>query len=198
MTTSNRTIDRSDILPMGEYEKIRKKNKQKLLAIKKDRRISVGPHATFYFENYDTMWSQIHEMLFIEKGGEEQIADELSAYNPLIPKGDELIATFMLEIDDPVQRDKILHQLGHIEETIYLSINGVKTIAVPEQEVERTTEAGKTSAIHFLHFPLTSTQKVALLSNESELVLGIEHKNYGHMARVSDTSRVSFSADIEI
>ncbi len=196
MTAAKRTIQRSDILPLDEYVKIRQENKQKLIPIKKDRRISVGPHATFYFESYDTMWTQIHEMLFIEKGGEAQIQDELSAYNPLIPKGSELIATFMLEIEDPVQRDKILHQLGHIETQIYLGINGDKSYAVPEQDVERTTDDGKTSAIHFLHFPLNDAQKQAISISQCEVILGIEHENYGHMARMSETTRESLNTDL--
>lgn len=196
MSRTARKITRSDILPVSDYEKIRQDNKRKLMGIKKNRRVSVGPHATFYFENYDTMWGQIHEMLFIERGGDAQIDDELTAYNPLIPQGDELIATFMLEIDDPVQRDKVLHQLGHIEEKIYLSINGEKSFAIPEQDVERTTEAGKTSAIHFLHFPLSTNQKKDMASENSDIILGIEHAQYGHMARINEANRASLVADL--
>ncbi|MBL4907869.1 MAG: DUF3501 family protein [Sneathiella sp.] len=196
MTKSKHEITRADIIPMADYEKIRKENKQKLIAIKKDRRIAVGPHATFYFENYETMWSQIHEMLYIERGGEAQITDELSAYNPLIPNGSELVATFMIEIDDPVRRDFMLRQLGHVEEKIYVSINGEKTYAVPEQEVERTTEDGKTSAIHFLHFPLSDTQKQGLKSEKSEIVIGVEHDKYGHMARFSAANQAALALDL--
>lgn len=196
MTTAKYEITRADILSMAEYEKIRKENKQTLIAIKKNRRISVGPFATFYFENYDTMWSQIHEMLYIERGGEDQIADELSAYNPLIPNGSELIATFMIEIDDPVRRDFTLRQLTHIEEKIYLSIAGEKAWAVPEQEVERTTDDGKTSAIHFLHFPLSENQKQKLMSENTEVILGIDHDKYGHMARMNEINRMALCSDI--
>ncbi len=196
MTSTKREITRADILPIADYEKIRKENKQKLIAIKKNRRIAIGPHATFYFENYDTMWSQIHEMLYIERGGEEQITDELTAYNPLIPNGSEFVATFMIEIDDPVRRDFTLRQLGHIEEKIYFSIDGEKTYAVPEQEVERTTEDGKTSAIHFLHFPLSDTQKTNMKAETAEIIIGIEHDKYGHMARLNDANRTSLLLDL--
>jgi hypothetical protein len=92
-------ILRQDILALPDYEKIRKEKQKNLLKIKTLRRVSVGPYATFYFENYDTMWYQIHEMLRIEKGGDAQIEDELSAYSPLIPKGQELVATLMFEIE---------------------------------------------------------------------------------------------------
>ncbi len=194
--TAKREITRADILDMTDYEKIRKENKQNLIAIKKDRRIPIGPFATFYFENYDTMWAQIHEMLYIERGGEEQITDELAAYNPLIPNGSELVATFMIEIDDPVRRDFTLRQLGYIEDMIYLSVNGEKSQAVPEQDVERTTEDGKTSAIHFLHFPLSDSQKAALASEGAEVLIGIEHDQYGHMARLGEASRAALALDL--
>ena len=74
---------------------------RKIAAIKRNRRVEVGPYVTFYFESYDTMWLQVQEMVYIEKGGAAQLPDELAAYNPLIPKGTELTATFMIEIDDP-------------------------------------------------------------------------------------------------
>ncbi|WP_169543574.1 DUF3501 family protein [Sneathiella aquimaris] len=194
--TVKRNISRSDILDISDYGKIRKENKQKLIAIKKDRRVAVGPFATFYFENYDTMWSQIHEMLYIERGGEDQIADELSAYNPLIPQGNELVATFMIEIDDPVRRDFTLRQLGHIEDKIYLSVGGEKCLAVPEQDVERTTEDGKTSAIHFLHFPLSDTMAAAMKAPDAEVIISIEHPEYGHMARLNEATRSALATDL--
>jgi len=97
-------ITMADIMPVAEYAKIRMGRRKELAARKKNRRVDVGPHVTFYFENFDTMWSQVHEMLYIEKGGEEQAKDEIEAYNPLIPKGRELVATFMVEVDDPLRR----------------------------------------------------------------------------------------------
>lgn len=188
-------ISRDDIMPMDEYVKIRKSNKQELIPVKKRRRIAVGPYATFYFENYDTMWSQIHEMLYIERGGEEQISDELAAYNPLIPNGSELVATMMLEIEDPVQRDKILHTLSGVEQTAYISVAGKKIYAVAEQEVERTTEAGKTSAIHFLHFPFSAADIAAFQSPDGDILIGIEHDNYGHIAVLPADARAALADD---
>ena len=193
--TNKRQIMPEDILPLAEYQKIRKEHKQKLIPIKKNRRVAIGPFATFYFENFDTMWSQIQEMLYIEKGGEEQLKDELEAYNPLIPNGSELVATFMIEIDDPVRRDFMLRQLGHIEEKIYLSVGGEKIYAVPEEDVERTTEDGKASSIHFLHFPLTSSQKKAFKDPQTDVMLGIEHENYGHLALITGETRKALAED---
>jgi hypothetical protein len=105
---TGRQLTRADILPLQEYAKIRRQRRRHISEIKKHRRIEVGPYATFYFENLDTMWQQIQEMLYIEKGGEGQIADELEAYNPLIPQGSELVATVMFEIDDPTRRAREL------------------------------------------------------------------------------------------
>ena len=192
-----RVITPEDILPVEEYRKIRREHKQKLIPIKKNRRIEIGPYATFYFENYDTMWSQIQEMLYIEQGGDEQLQDELAAYNPLIPNGSELVATFMIEIDDPVRRDFTLRQLGHIEKTIYLSIGGEKIYSVPEEEVERTTSDGKTSSIHFLHFPLSAGQISAFHDPSKDVQLGIEHEKYGHIAVVKGEVRAALAEDLD-
>src|SRR5690606_12633858 len=96
---------------------------------------------------------QIQEMLYIERGGDAQLTDELAAYNPLIPQGRELVATFMIEIEDEARRRRILAKLGGIEKTITLEIDGAAIQAVPEADQERTTATGKTSSVHFLHFP---------------------------------------------
>ncbi|MEH6545245.1 MAG: DUF3501 family protein [Sneathiella sp.] len=193
---ANRQITDQDILPVSEYAKIRKEHKQKLIPIKKNRRIAVGPYATFYFESYETMWAQIQEMLYIEKGGAEQLKDELEAYNPLIPNGSELVATFMIEIDDPIRRDFMLRKLGHIEDKVFLSIAGEKIFAVPEQEVERTTEDGKTSAIHFLHFPMTPGQRQAFKETAVDIQLGIGHEDYGHIALLNGDVRAALAEDL--
>src|ERR1700760_1035635 len=118
MSEAARKITPDDILALPEYETQRKSLKQNILPVKKLRRVEVGPFATFYFENYDTMWLQVQEMLRIEKGGAEQMEDELRAYNPLIPNGAELTATVMFEIEDPARRAVVLGSLGGIEKKI--------------------------------------------------------------------------------
>ena len=117
-------ITRDDIMDMVDYAKVRKERRRKITQMKRDRRVALGPDATFYFESYDTMWHQIHEMLYIERGGEEQIIDELAAYNPMIPKGRELVATLMFEIDEPERRERFLTSLGGVEEKVCLSVGG--------------------------------------------------------------------------
>jgi len=109
----------SDILAWEDYAQRRPEHRRRHAERKRDRRVEVGPYVTFYFENADTMWFQVQEMMHIEKGGAEQLKDELAAYNPLIPQGAELVATFMIEIDDPLRRARVLGSLGGIEETAF-------------------------------------------------------------------------------
>jgi hypothetical protein len=193
MSEAQRKITSTDILSMAEYDTQRKALKQNLLPLKKSRRVEVGPFATFYFENYATMWLQVQEMLRIEKGGEEQLAGELEAYNPLIPQGDELIATLMLEIVDADRRNAVLLTLGGIEETAFLEIGAEKVIATPTEYDDRTTPDGKTSSVHWLRFKL-SPEQIARFKSE-RVVLGIAHKNYGHMAVLGDETRAALAKD---
>jgi hypothetical protein len=191
-----RTITHADILPMAEYERVRKQRRAEVIALKRDRRMEIGPFCTFHFECYATMWHQIHEMLRIEKGGEAQIEDELSAYNPLIPNGRELVATVMFEIEDPVRRERVLRELTDIENTCTLTIGADKIAATSESEVERTKEDGKTSSIHFLKFPLTDAQAKAFKDPSLPAIIGFDHPNYLHMAMMSPAVRKALIADI--
>ncbi len=190
-----RLITAADIMPMAEYGKIRRAHRQKLVEAKRHRRINIGPHVTLYFENYDTMWAQVHEMLFIERGGDAQLEGELSAYNPLIPRGDELVATMMIEIEDEAVRRRVLAQLGHIEDTVFLKFAGEKVTAVPEDDLERTTEEGKTSSVHFLRFGFSAAQKAAFKTPGTEIIAGIGHAKYAHMAVLPEEMRASLAAD---
>jgi len=188
----------SDIMEMAAYGEIRAARRDEISLVKRARRLSVGPFATFYFENYDTMWMQIHEMLFVEKGGEAQIAGELEAYNPLIPKGKELIATLMFEIPDADRRAHELATLGGIEETIRLELDGETVAAQPLQDnVERTTDAGKTSAVHFLRFPFTDAAIEKFRDPSVRALISLNHSNYGHMAVIPETLRGALGGDFD-
>jgi len=193
MPQAARRIEPSDILPLADYEKQRKALKAELIPVKKLRRVEVGPFATFYFENYATMWMQVMEMLRIEKGGDEQIAGELAAYNPLIPQGAELIATLMLEIEDGNRRHSTLLTLGGIEETVFLEIGGETVRATPTEYDDRTTPDGKTSSVHWLRFTLTPDQIARFASDR--VVLGLDHRNYGHMAVLGNDTKAALAKD---
>ena len=190
-----RKIEPSAIVPLQDYGLQRAERRKRVSEIKKNRRLEVGPYATFYFENYDTMLHQVHEMLFIEKGGAEQLPDELAAYNPLIPQGQELVATVMFEIDDPVRRARALATLGGVEDSAFVRIGGEVVRGVAEQDQERSREDGKASSVQFIRFPFTAAQIAAFRSGEGEAVVGFDHPNYGHMAVMSAAVRKALSQD---
>ena len=196
MPADQRRITRGDIISMTQYGKERAERRKALLPIKKLRRVEVGPHATFYFESYDTMWLQVHEMLYIERGGDEQIEDELRAYNPLIPQKGELVATLMFEIDDPGVRARVLRQLTAIEETTFVDVGGERVKASFERDVDRTAEDGKTSSVHFLKFALTPAQVTRFRDAATTVMVGFTHANYGHIAVIQPPSRAELAKDL--
>jgi Protein of unknown function (DUF3501) len=195
LPAAKRKITKADILPMAEYGRERAALRQNVVAIKRARRVEVGPVATFYFESFQTMWHQVHEMLFIEKGGDAQIEDELRAYNPLIPQGNELVATVMFEIDDPVRRATTLLKLGGIEHKMFVTVGGETVRGEPEGDVERTKSNGKTSSVHFVHFRFTPAQIAKFRAPGVQVVLGFDHPEYGHMTALSDATRIALAAD---
>lgn len=190
-----RKIEPDVILSPAEYAKQRAERRRRITEIKKDRRLEVGPFATFYFESYDTMLHQVHEMLFIEKGGAEQIPGELAAYNPLIPQGSELVATVMFEIDDPVRRARVLATLGGVEHTAFVRVGGDVVRGVAEDDQERSREDGKASSVQFLRFPFTADEVAAFRGDAGDVVVGFDHPNYGHMAVMPKAVRQALSGD---
>lgn len=193
-----KVITKDDLLPMAEYEKIRPDHRRRLVEMKRLRRIDVGPFVTFYFENYETMWSQVMEMLYIEQGGDAQVPGELAAYNPLIPQGRELVATMMIEIENEDRRKEMLAQLGHIEDSVTIAVDGQVVKGVPEDDVDRTTPDGKTSSVHFLHFPFTPEQIELFRQPGRDIILGIGHPNYQHMTIIPPDVRAALAQDFDI
>jgi len=185
----------ADILSLTDYTRVRDEKRRAIMAAKKNRRISIGPYATFYFENYDTMWLQVHEMLRIEKGGETQLADELRAYNPLIPKGSELVATVMFEIEDAVRRAAVLAELGGVENTIELRLGGETIKAKAEQDLDYTSEDGKASSVQFVHFPFAAPQIVKFSAPAMEVILAVTHPAYPHMAIMPQALKQALMVD---
>jgi hypothetical protein len=192
----NNRLTRADILPIEQYVRERREHRRRVSDIKRNRRVEVGPFCTFYFENADTMWHQIHEMLYIERGGEAQIADELEAYNPLIPQGDELSATVMFEIDDPAQREKALARLGGIEHRMFLTVGRERIMGIADPTRENSTPDGKASAVQFLRFPFTPQQKALFKKPDAQVVVGIDHPDYGHMAVMPEAVRAALAEDL--
>jgi hypothetical protein len=195
MSKEKRQIEKEDLLPSDVYAKSRKQIRKDLVEFKKDRRIALGPYATFYFESFETMVAQVQEMLHIEKGGDEQLKDELIAYNPLVPNGKELTATLMFEIDNPISRSAFLGKVGGIEEKIFMKINDEIIKAVPEDDVDRTSTEGKASSVQFIHFKLNDDQISKFKSDSATIELGIDHKEYTHTTRLAENSVKSLCAD---
>jgi len=195
MSAAERRITSADILSAAEFAKRRDALRKALIPVKKNRRVEVGPFATFYFENYDTMWLQVMEMLRIEKGGMAQAEGEMEVYNPLIPQGRELIATLMLEIEDAGVRDRTLKTLGGIEESVFLDLTTDRIKATPTEYEDRTTPDGKTSSVHWLRFSFTPEQIAAFKGGARPVVLGIGHKSYGHMAVLPDAVCAELAKD---
>ena len=180
---------------MTEYAKIRKDRRREIVALKRKRRMEIGPVAVCHFESFESMWQQVHEMLYIERGGEEQIADELAAYNPLIPKGLELVCTVMFEIDEPVRRNNFLSKLGGVEETMTIEFAGEVVTGVPEPDIDRSTTDGKASSVQFLHFPFTGAQIKAFQEEETQVLVGFKHEQYAHIAVMPEATRAALSKD---
>jgi hypothetical protein len=195
MSKIHKIVEKADLLPAATYIKDRKKIRKDLVELKKNRRLQLGPYATFYFESFETMLGQIQEMLHIEKGGDEQLKDELAAYNPLIPKGNELVATLMFEIDNPITRADFLGKVGGIEEKVYLIVGGETIKSTPETDVDRTSAEGKASSVQFLHFTFTEMQIKNFKDLKTKAVIGIDHNLYNHKEKISDNIRLSLIKD---
>ena len=195
MPKEKKEITKNDIMPLDVYTKQRKELRKNIVEFKKDRRVSLGPYATFYFESYETMLAQVQEMLYIEKGGDNQLKDELLAYNPLVPNGNELVATLMFEIDNPVSRAAFLGKVGGIENKVFMKIDGDIVKAVSEDDVDRTSAKGKASSVKFIHFKFNDNQIKKFKSNSSMIEIGIDHNEYNHLTKLNELTIKSLSTD---
>ena len=195
MPKDQKIIQKSDLLAPDVYEKNRRQMRKELVEFKKDRRVPLGPYATFYFECYETMLAQVQEMLHIEKGGDEQLNDELTAYNPLIPNGKELVSTLMFEIDNPVIRATFLGKLGGVEENVFIKIDNDIIYGKPEIDVDRTSAEGKASSVQFIHFEFDQNKISKFKGNNVSIELGIDHKEYSHSTKLSESTIKALSSD---
>ncbi len=196
MPAADRRITAADLIADADYAKQRKARRAALLPAKRLRRVALGPICTLIFESYDTMLFQVQEMLLTEGGGEPQVADELAAYNPLIPQGRELVATVLFEIDDPVRRAATLAKLGGVDDRFFITVDGRRTAAIPEGDVERTREDGKASSVHFLRFPLTDEDAAAFVRAETQVAIGCDHPPYSHIAPLNEATRAELANDL--
>jgi hypothetical protein len=185
-----------DLYSLEEYSRIRKDFRAKVMAHKKVRKVHVGPNATLYFEDRLTMQYQIQEMLRIERIFEaEGIAEELSAYNPLVPDGANWKATFMVEFPDADERKAALATLIGIEDKVWVQVEGHdRVFAIADEDLEREDET-KTSSVHFLRLELAPGM-VASVKNGAGVSAGIDHPSYQYTVELDDAVRSSLAGDL--
>jgi hypothetical protein len=195
---ATRKLTPENLYPLEQYAKLRKDFRARVMAHKKPRQVAIGPHATLYFEDALTMQYQVQEMLRVERIFEpEGIAEELAAYNPLIPDGRNWKATFMIEYADEAERRQALAKMTGIEDKVWVQVDGHDRVwAIADEDLERENEE-KTSSVHFLRFELTPGM-IAALKQGARLSMGIEHPAYAHsVAPVSETTRAALAADLK-
>ncbi len=191
-----RQLTQVDLYSLEQYAKIRKEFRAKVIDHKRNRKVHIGPNATLYFEDRLTMQYQIQEMLRIERIFEEEgILDELNAYNPLIPDGRNLKATFMVEFPDVEERKVALARLIGIEDKVWIQVAGHEPVyAIADEDLERENDS-KTSSVHFLRFELSDAMATALKVSDG-LFLGITHPNYQYRVEALPAVRESLAADL--
>ena len=186
-----------DLYSLEEYHRVRPEFRERVLAHKRNRQIAVGPNATLYFEDRLTMQYQVQEMLRIERIFEsEAIEEELSAYNPLIPTGSNLKATFMIEFSEVEERRLGLAKLKGIEDCLYAQVGDGEPIAcIADEDLERST-GDKTSAVHFVRFEFDAASIEALKAG-APLDFFVDHPEYRHRAKLSSEQRTALIADFD-
>ncbi len=189
-------LDRNDLYSLEEYAAMRDDFRQKVMEHKEHRRVPIGEHAVLYFEDRLTMQYQIQEMLRIEKIFEKApIQEELDAYNPLIPDGNNWKATFMIEYVDVEQRKLELARLLGVESAVYVQVADFDRVhPIANEDLDRQTE-DKTSAVHFLRFELSDAM-IAAVKRGASVVAGIAHPQYSAETVLSEAVRASLAGDL--
>ena len=189
-------LDESDLLSLERYARERPEFRARVIAHKKDRQVNVGPNTMWLFEDRLTVQYQVQEMLRTERIFEaEGIAEELAAYNPLIPDGRNWKATFLIEYTDPEVRRVQLEKLRGIEDRCWVQVAGfARLFAIADEDLERENET-KTSAVHFLRFELDEAM-VARLKGGAALSIGIDHPNYRHEVAAGTGVRAALVTDL--
>lgn len=190
-------LDRASLWSLEQYAEIRDQFRADVMAHKKPRRIAIGPHATLYFEDFMTMKYQVQEMLRTERIFEAAAIDEeIEAYNPLIPDGTNLKATFMIEYADAEERRQALARLGGIEETVWLQAEGGQKIyAIANEDLDRS-EGDKASAVHFLRFEL-GPETISAFKAGAVIRFGIDHEGLAGSVTLEPAQLASLAADLD-
>jgi len=191
-------LTREDLHSLEKYTEIRPAFRSRVIDHKKNRNIPIGPHATLYFEDRLTIQYQIQEMLRIERIFEpDGIQEELDVYNPLVPDGTNLKATFMIEYEDPEVRKQALAKMIGIERSVQIKVNGHDPVTpIANEDLERETEE-KTSSVHFLRFEFTP-EMIAAAKEGAEISMAIDHPAYRHHTdALPEATRAALVGDLE-
>lgn len=191
-----RPVDRSEVLALGEYEGIRAKFRERVVAEKRARRVTLGPKMSAVFENRDTVLLQIQEMLRTERiTREAAVRHEIETYNKLVPGDREVSATAFIEIDDREEREAFLGAAKGIEGAIAVVVDGERSAAVVEPERVLPDRA---SAVMYLKFPLTAEAAAKLARGEArEVKLVVDHPAYRAEAALGPAALASLREDFE-
>jgi hypothetical protein len=176
---------------------VRRERRRQASELKRRRQVEIGPYAIVLFENFETVRHQIQEMLYIEKGGDAQLKEELEAYGPLMPQGANLVATVMFEIDDPVQRGTELLRIGGIENHACIDVDGHRVRSEPDPTRENTSAEGKASAVQFLNFTFPPDLIARFKTPGAQIVVGFDHLNYSHTVALPDPMRSALAQDFD-
>lgn len=189
-------LTRNDLYSLEEYATIRSSFREEAVAHKKARTVSVGDNLTFLFEDRRTVQYQIQEMLRIERTFEaEGIQDELDAYNPLIPTGNTLKATMLIEYGDPEVRKEKLKELAGIEHKVFVQVVGYDPVfAFADEDLERGND-DKTSAVHFLTFYFTPDIIKAFKEDDAKVIVGVTHDKYSKYVEIDNKLKQSLIKD---
>jgi len=189
-------LGRAELYSLEQYAKLRREFRAKVMEHKRDRKVPLGPDATFYFEDRLTIHYQIQEMLRIERIFEEEgIQEELNAYNPLIPDGRNFKATFMVEFADGEERKLALARLIGIEDLLWVKVEGFPPVyAIADEDLDREDET-KTSSVHFVRFELTEAMVLAF-KDGAALALGSDHVNYRYRTDLTPATRDALKRDL--
>jgi hypothetical protein len=184
-----------DLLSLEDYDIKREEIKKNLVSHKKNRTVSIGEHIVLIFEDFLTIKYQVQEMLRIEKiFNKKEIQEEIDAYNPLIPDGNNLKATMLIMYPDVEERKIMLSKLHDIENHIWIASGSKKSTALADEDLERSTD-NKTSAVHFLRFQLDEDSIAAFLSND-KIIMGVDHAEYDKEIELDSLIKSSLTKDL--
>jgi hypothetical protein len=183
-------LTHQDLYSLEEYSAIRQDFKASAVEHRKSRQVAVGPNMTLHFEDLTTVKYQIQEMLLIERTfSREGIQDELDAYNPLVPTGTNLKATLTIEYGDPVVRARRLAELHHVEDRVYVQVQGHEPVyAIADEDMDRSNDV-KTAAVHFLRFELTAAMIQDMRGSDRAFTVGVDHPAYTENTQVSAATK---------